>query len=161
VDSERQDYQRIVGVLCRPDPEGSRKSLDRNQLADQTSAYENNQLVFASPVASGLNLSGLAWRLQIYDKLDSLQCAVLSKQTVRRLLSRMSVDYVYDKARALHALTGTQLGSPRSMAVSTFPSGMRAGSSIGQTRRLGLRVGPIRKTLLIPLFMAMAAPDLA
>ena len=119
---ERQDYQRIIGrVLPNPvPPEGvvGGRWIEVNLLDQTIAAYEDNQLVYASLVASGIEPF---WTrpgvFQIYDKLDStpMRGSFEADRSDAYYLEDVPWTMYYDKARALHgAYWHNSFGSPRS-----------------------------------------------
>jgi hypothetical protein len=119
---EKVDYQRIVGRVIPsyspPDDVDNGRWIEVN-LNDQTiSVYDQNQMVFATLIASGIEpfwtRPGL---FQIYQKLDStpMRGAFEADQSDAYYLEDVPWTMYYDKARALHgAYWHNGFGSPRS-----------------------------------------------
>jgi len=119
---EKRDWQRIIGrVIPNPDPpEGvdNGRWIEVN-LKDQTIAvYEQNQMVFATLIASGIEpfwtRPGL---FQIYQKYDAtpMRGAFEADRSDAYYLEDVPWTMYYDKARALHgAYWHNGFGTPRS-----------------------------------------------
>ena len=119
---EKQDWQRLIGRVIpnTTPPEGvdNGRWIEVN-LKDQTiSIYDQNELVFATLIASGIEpfwtRPGL---FQIYQKLDStpMRGAFEADRSDAYYLEDVPWTMYYDKARALHgAYWHNGFGSPRS-----------------------------------------------
>ena len=119
---EKQDYQRFIGrVIPNPTPpEGvdNGRWIEVNLFEQTVSVYDQNKLVYASLVASGIEpfwtRPGL---FQIYQKLNStpMRGSFEADRSDAYYLEDVPWTMYYDKARALHgAYWHNSFGSPRS-----------------------------------------------
>ena len=119
---ERQDWQRFVArVIPNPTPpEGvdNGRWIEVNLFEQTVAVYDQNQLVYASLIASGIEpfwtRPGL---FQIYQKLDStlMRGSFEADRSDAYYLEDVPWTMYYDKARALHgAYWHNSFGSPRS-----------------------------------------------
>lgn len=119
---EQQEWQRLIGrvIPAAKPPEGVENGrwIEVNLHEQTIAVYDQNQLVYASVIASGIEpfwtRPGL---FQIYDKLDStpMRGSFEADHSDAYYLEDVPWTMYYDKARALHgAYWHNSFGAPRS-----------------------------------------------